>query len=48
VIRSGKDCAAAYGVKKEALDRDAARICPAPYVEATAAALSGLAANRVG
>jgi hypothetical protein len=47
VIRNGKDCGAAYGSSKGGLDADAEGLYGGQYTEATAAALSGLVANRV-
>lgn len=46
VIRSGKDCGAAFGSSKDGLDKEAETIFGGKYVEATAAALSGLVGNR--
>lgn len=46
VIRSGKDCGAAFGTSKDGLDKEAETILGGKYSEATAAALSGLAGNR--
>jgi hypothetical protein len=43
VIRTGKDCASAYGTSKDVLDADASKILGGKYANATAAALSGLA-----
>ena len=45
-LRNGKDCGAAFGGTKESLDREADRIHGGKFGEATAAAMSGLAANR--
>ncbi|OZC78011.1 hypothetical protein CH251_04980 [Rhodococcus sp. 06-462-5] len=47
VIRNGKDCGAAFGTVKEKLDEEAQAILSGKYKEATAAALSGLAGNRM-
>ncbi|WP_094361236.1 hypothetical protein [Mycobacterium marinum] len=46
VIRSGKDCGAAFGTSKDGLDKEAETILSGKYAEATAAALSGLVGNR--
>lgn len=46
LIRNGKDCGAAYGVAKDALDALATGIHGGKFKEATAAALSGLAEGR--
>lgn len=46
VIRSGKDCGAAYGKDKAGLDADSAALLGNKYLEATAAALSGLFGQR--
>ncbi|SOJ58152.1 hypothetical protein MSIMFB_05632 [Mycobacterium simulans] len=46
VIRSGKDCGAAFGTSKDGLDEVAETILGGKYMEATAAALSGLVSNR--
>ncbi|MGN7778852.1 hypothetical protein ACTJJE_04950 [Mycolicibacterium sp. 22603] len=45
-IRNGKDCGAAFGTSKDGLDQEAEAIFGGKYVEATAAALSGLVGNR--
>lgn len=45
-LRSGKDCASAYGVSKDELDALAATVATARRKEATAAALSGIAEGR--
>lgn len=41
VIRSGRDCGAAYGKKKDDMDADARSLVEPRYVEAASAALSG-------
>jgi hypothetical protein len=46
VIRSGKDCGAAVGTSKDGLDKEAETILGGKYIEATAAAMSGLVSNR--
>lgn len=46
LIRNGKDCGAAYGVPKDALDAEASTLHGGKFKEATAAALSGLAQGR--
>jgi hypothetical protein len=46
-VRTGKECADAYGSSKESLDTDAKTLVTKDaHVEAAAAALSGLVANR--
>lgn len=45
-LRNGKDCGAAYGGTKDSLDTEAGQVHGGKYCEATAAAMSGLAANR--
>jgi hypothetical protein len=46
VIRDGKECGAAYGANKAAVDADAATLISGKLAEAAAAALSGLIADR--
>lgn len=48
VIRNGKDCGAAHGSSKESLDNAAEALGGSKFKDATAAAFSGLVANRVG
>lgn len=46
-LRTGKECALAYGNKKEALDADARTlVAKNQHIEAAAAALTGLVADR--
>ncbi|SMX92196.1 hypothetical protein BSP239C_02361 [Brevibacterium sp. 239c] len=45
-IRNGRECGSDYGTNKADLDRVASEIKGGKFSEATAAALSGLVANR--